>query len=293
VRKNSHDDRLTSLAKAFLLFALAIYLAGCVFQEKPIEQRQERPLPTLSPGLSASPNATIQANATNETQNATPAASATGMQEPSPTPAANETENNSTASPPQGECTVFANPKDAPGPYKAIASARFFEVQPSEVKIKCTAQDEPIVAEKHGEMYIASCSYSFVIEKKVHTISAEGEGVSCATTVVVDINSEFEKGWTFSPGDEEFTLDQRISNVTVRNYTIANSGSLTLTEITCSTDQGFVTMNCPTTIKPSESLPFTATVDASGLQPGEKQIAITIKEKNLEKAFYITATLVG
>jgi len=289
VFEDDHDNRMRLFAKALVLFALAFYLAGCIFQEKPIEQRQERALPTLSPALSASPNATVQANASEA--NAT---NETAQPTPEPTPDENLTQANATTSPqPQGECTVSANPEDAPGPYRSVASARFFNAQPAEVKIKCTAQDEPVVAEKHGEFYIASCSYSFVTEKKIQTISAEGDGISCATTVVVDINHEFQKGWTFSPGDEEFTLNQSDSNATVRDYTIENSGSLTLTEITCASDQSFVTMSCPTALKPSESQPFKATINAEGLQPGEKQIVITIKEKDLEKSFYVSMTLVN
>ncbi len=289
--EDNHGNRMRLFAKALLLFALAFYLAGCIFQEKPIEQRQERPIPTLSPALDASPGATIQANASeaNATQNATVQPTTT----PEPTPDENATQTTTASPQPQGECAVSANPEDAPGPYRSVASARFFNAQPAEVKIKCAAQDEPLVAEKHGEFYIASCSYSFVTEKKIQTISAEGDGISCATTVVVDVNQEFQKGWTFSPGDEEFTLNQSETNSTVRDYTMENSGSLTLAEITCTADQSFAAMICPTSLKPAESQPFKATINAEGLQPGEKQIVITIKEKDLEKTFYVSMTLVN
>ncbi len=270
---------MTPAVKAILLIALTVGIAGCLVQEKPIEERKERS--TTSTPLFSSPsplaNATVQANAT-----ANPSTT------PEPT---SEATPNATQTP-GGECSISANPKDAPGPFKALASARFFNTpNPENVTIKCTAEDAGTPAEKHGEFYIVSCSYSYAIEKKIVTISAEAQGISCATTVVVDVNSEFKKGWTFTPGDEEFTLNQSVSNTTVRGYTIANSGSLTLTQITCTTDKSFVAMSCPATLKPGESLPFTATFSVSGLTPGQYSVVITIKEKELEKSFYVVATL--
>ncbi|MEM4255596.1 MAG: hypothetical protein QXR53_04710 [Candidatus Norongarragalinales archaeon] len=256
--------------------------AGCIFQEKPIEQRQERPSPSPLFQATASAEAPNESAQTRPSPSPIPSPSPDVSPSPSPSPAV------------QGECVVSINPKDAQGPFKAIASARFFNTpNPGSVTIKCTADGEETEAEKHGEFYIASCSYSFVVEKKVATVSAQTQGISCATTVVIDVNSEFRKGWTFTPGDEEFTVNKSISNTTVRNYTVANSGSLTLTEISCSTNAGHATMTCPATLKPGEEKQFTTTFDATALNAGQHSAVITIKEKDLEKSFTLIATVVN
>ncbi|MEM4255594.1 MAG: hypothetical protein QXR53_04700 [Candidatus Norongarragalinales archaeon] len=253
--------------RAILLLVFAAFVfAGCLFQQ-PGQTATPTPTPTVKASPSPSP---------------LPTATATATPTPTPSPAVQLTP----------ECSISVNPNDAQGPFKAGVSARFLNVDPGNATIKCTAQDSGAVGErKEGGFFFRTCDYPSTLARKLETASATGGGVSCTTLVVVQVNPEYSKTWTFSPGDESFTMTKSVSNTTTRNYTITNTGTLELNIFSCNSDKSFVTVSCPTKIKAGETQPFNATFSVSGQPEGQQNVVLTVKEKDLEKSVTITLTI--
>ncbi len=253
-----------------ILVLIALAFVGCLFQQ-PAEQKT----PGATPAASLTPSASPTSSTTT-----------TPTPRPSPSPMPTTTL--------QPECSISVNPNDALGPFRAGASARFFNTDPGNVTVKCTAQDSGVFGErKEGGYFVRTCEYPSVLTRKLETASASWGGISCSTLVVIQVNSEFSKSWSFTPGDESFTMNKSISNTTVRNYTITNTGTLELNTFICSADKSFVTINCPVKIKAGESGPFNATFSISGQSDGQQNAVLTVKEKDLEKSITATLTIVS
>ncbi len=261
-----HHEMKTAYA-ALIAIVFSLVLAGCLFQQTEVGT----PTPTATSTTAPSPS---QA-ATTIQPSPSPVAS------PSPSPAA------------QAYCELNVNPNDAQGPFRAAVSARFFELpNPGNVTIKCSAGDAPAQAEKKGEFYVVVCNYPNVLSRSLIAASASAQGVSCNTTVVVETNPALSKTWSFSPGDESFTVNQSQLNYTTRNYTITNTGSLELDLVSCTADQGFVTVSCPVLIKPGDTAPFNATYTVSGLSAGQQTVQLTVKEKDLSNIIRVSINVV-
>ena len=258
----------TKILLALVLLALALTLAGCITQQTPVEKTPTAtatPTPTLAP--SALPSPTIRVSPTPT---------------PTPSPEANP------------ECTITVNPNDAQGPFKAGVSARFFNIDPANATIKCTQTDSGVNGEKkEGAQFFRTCDYASVQTRKIETASASAEGVSCETLVVVETNTDFTKSWSFSPGDESFTMNKSVSNSTTRNYTIQNAGTLELNTFTCTADKNFATLLCPPKIAPGSSAPFNATFSVSGQPDGVQNVVLTVTERDLQKTVTVTVSIIS
>lgn len=261
-------DEMKTAYVAFISIAFSLLLAGCIFQQTEVST----PTPTATATIVPSPS---QAATTTQ-----PSPSPTPSVLPSPSPTA------------QASCELSVNPNDEQGPFRAAVSARFFELpDPGSVMIKCTAGDTPVQAEKKGEFYAVVCNYPSALSRMLVAASATAKGVSCNATVVIETNPAYSKSWTFSPGDESFTVNQSQLNSTTRNYTITNTGSLQLDLVSCTSDSSFVTVVCPSLIKPGDSAPFNATYTVSGLGTGQQNVQLTVKEKDLANTIRVSMTV--
>ncbi len=262
---------------AVLFFALSLTLAGCLFGEPSIEKTAPTIKQTPTPAPTAAPQQANKSNSTNAT------ATATALPSPSPSPQG-EGE--------KPECTISVNPNDAQGPFKALAAVRFFNYpEPGKVTIKCSSADAGSEGERHGDFYYAKCDYPYAFEKKIMTASATADIVSCATTIVVEPNAQFAKMWTFSPGDDMFTVNKTQGAVVNKNYTIENSGTLPLEGITCAMDRTWATASCPGSLAAGQTDYMKMTFDTSSLT-GLQSTILTVKEKDLQKSFTIDVTTV-
>lgn len=263
---------------AVLFFALSLALTGCLFGEPSIEKTAPTAKQTPTSVPTAIPQQTNASNSTNATANATSL--------PSPSPAlSGESE--------KPECTISINPNDAQGPFKALAAVRFFNYpEPGKVTIKCSSADLGREGERRGDFYYVKCDYPYSFDKKIMTASATADIVSCATTVVVEPNAQFAKMWTFSPGDDAFTVNKTEGAVVGKNYTIQNSGTLPLEGITCTTDRTWATASCPDSLAAGQTDYMKMTFDMSS-QTGLQSTILTIKEKDLQKSFTIEVTTVA
>lgn len=253
---------------AFIAIVFSLVLAGCLFQQTEVST----PTPTATSTAVPSPSKA----ATTVQPSPSPVIS------PSPSPVA------------QAYCELNVNPNDSQGPFRAAVSARFFELSnPGNITIKCNATDTPSQAEKKGEFYAVVCNYPSVLSRSLVAASASAQGVSCNTTVVIETNPAFSKSWLFSPGDESFTINQSQLNYTTRNYTITNTGSLQLDIVSCTADQGFATVSCPTLVKPGDTAPFNATYTVSGLSAGQQTAQLTVKEKDLSNTIRVSINVVS
>lgn len=261
---------------AVLFFALSLALTGCLFGEPAIEKTTPTARPTSTPTTAPSAQ---PANAT-----ASPTANATVLPSPSPSPQ-EESE--------KPECAISVNPNDAQGPFKALAAVRFFNYpEPGKVTIKCSSTDAGSEGERHGDFYYAKCDYPYSFEKKIMTASASADIVSCATTVVVQPNAQFAKMWTFSPGDDAFTVNKTENAIVGKNYSIQNSGTLPLEGITCTMDRTWATASCPASLSAGETGYMKMSFDLTS-QSGLQSTILTVKEKELQKSFTIEVTVVS
>lgn len=263
------------------MLAASIISAGCLFfKESSIEKTS-----TPTAKETAAPTTTVMPTATTENESASNQTNASPTPLPSPSPAAEGGDV-------KPECTIAINPADAPGPFKSLVAVRFFNYpDPSNVTVKCSAQEDGKAVEKRGEFYYAQCDYPYTFERKILTASASSDFVTCATTVVIQGNPQFAKMWTFSPGDETFSVNQSEEPKTTREYSISNTGTLALTQITCTTDKAWAAPVCPDALANGESKKFKVTYDVSSLAVGENNVQLTITESNLKKDFAIGVTV--
>lgn len=274
----AENKRMNAGIALFIIVVLAgVLLSGCLVEE--VTGKKSKSTPTSTP----TPTATVKASATS-TPTPTPASSASPTATATPTPSPTV----------QGQCTINVNPAESQGPFRAIESVRFFDLDnPSNVTVKCNATDLGALAEKKGNFYVRFCDYPSVQARQIVTASASAKGVSCAADVVIQTNQLFSKSWSFLPDDESFTMNQSVSNSSTRNYTITNNGNLELTLTSCSVDKSFVSISCGTTsIKPGENALMSATYSISNQAPGQQSVVLSVKEKDLDKQVRVSLTIV-
>ncbi|MFH1056400.1 MAG: hypothetical protein V1717_01220 [Candidatus Micrarchaeota archaeon] len=264
---------------AVVLF-LAVAVSGCLFQETAPQPTPQTTV-TLTPSATASPTE-------NATQTPSPTETSTPTPLPSPTATSTPT---ATAKP---ECMITINPNDAPGPFEATAAVRLVNMpEAGNVTVKCTANSAGKIAENTGDVHFAKCEYPYVLSRKTETASAQVGIVSCATTVVIDTNSDYTKSWSFTPGDGSLVMNKSQSNTTVRNYAVSNTGPLELTSISCSSDKTIVTISsCPSSLKAGEIKTFNTTYSISAQNASQQTVIITVKEKDLEKTLSTTLSII-
>ncbi len=269
-----------------VLLTLGIAMAGCLFKESAMDAAST---PTATALATQAPAAGAQENASEEsTPLPSEKANATTVASPEPSPTPGEYEGGEKA-----ECALSVNPADAPGPFKSLLAAKFFNYpDPGDVTIKCTSQDAGTAAEKRGELYYAQCEYPYVFERKLLTASASAGFVTCATTVVIQGNPQFAKAWTFSPGDEAFDMNKTDEPRLTREYSITNTGTLVLAGVKCTTDKAWAAVGaCPASLAIGEQGKIKITYDASSLENGNYNVQLTVSETNMNKAFSIGVTV--
>ena len=279
--------------RGFLAFCVPLFvfllLPGCLDQflgGAPSPTPLYTP-PEVSPEVASSPSPSVSVSATPiSTPNATALPSPSINASPSPT-----VSNTSLA----GECTLAANPQQAQGPFKAALSVRFFNVvPPSNVTIKCSPNAAAGEAEKKGEFFVRVCDYGYALQRTLLFASASASGVSCTTPIVVDVNPAYSKGWSFSPQDVSLTLNKSIANTTRQNYTVSNTGALSLTSFSCSSDQSFASITCVNNdLKPGEHGVASVSLNVTSLSTGQQQAIITVREADLQQALSVTINVVS